>query len=228
MIRSKILLIEDDLGLASTLKDFFEDNGLTVLHAPSGEIGLEVYTNESPDLIILDIILPEKNGFEVIDEIRKNDMTTPIIMITGSELDDASHIRGYDSGATNYVLKPVSPSVLLAQIRAKLIPKTPHTQSKKIYRLGNLIAELDKQSLITKDCTVKLRERDATVLEMLLDNKNNVVLRSSLLQLIWNTDSPTNNNMLDGIITRLRKALVPFDNIQIINQYGSGFILQVD
>ena len=116
----KILIVEDDLILGSTLKDYFEDNYFKVIHVALGKEAIDVYKNEKPSIVLLDVKLPDISGFEVIEEIRKTDTLTHVIMITGTECDIDSQVNGYHYGALNYLQKPVIPQVLLAQINTQI------------------------------------------------------------------------------------------------------------
>ena len=127
----KILIVEDNLILGSTLKDYFEDNYFDVIHVASGKEALYIYKNEKPSIVLLDVKLPDISGFEVIEEIHKTDTLTPVIMMTGTEYDVDSQVNGYHNGATNYLRKSVIPQVILAQINTLLNP--PNT---KLFNLG--------------------------------------------------------------------------------------------
>lgn len=117
----KILLVEDDVVLATVLKEFFmTDELFAVSHAADGEEAISLYNEEHPHLIVLDVVLPKKSGFEVIAEIRAKDYLIPILMMTGTELEPKSIIKGYELGAFNYIMKPVLPQALLAQIKTLL------------------------------------------------------------------------------------------------------------
>ena len=115
-MKNRILLVEDDRALGETLKDFFEANGLSVAWAQDGNAALKLFNSFNPKLILLDVILPGKDGFDVITEIHKTNTTVPIIFMTGTQFDASDQIKGYKLGAVNYLRKPVLPQVVLAQI----------------------------------------------------------------------------------------------------------------
>ena len=124
---TRVLLVEDDLGLATALKDFFEDNGFYVIHTDDGGKAIGLFQKELPDIVVLDIILPNKTGFDIIEEIREVNIDVPVLLMTGTEVEDEKQIKGYELGAINYMKKPVIPQILLAQIRNLLsIPKDPN------------------------------------------------------------------------------------------------------
>lgn len=142
-MRNKILLIEDDPGLALPLKEYFEDHGLVVCHTATGEKALSLYHQEAPDLILLDIVLPEKSGFEIIAEIRNVDLDIPIIMMTGTVFDPESEIKGYQYGALNYMHKPVLPQAVLALIQQIL--RTP--KDLRQFQFGKFQIQIQSQSV---------------------------------------------------------------------------------
>lgn len=222
-MQNKILIVEDDTILANTLKDYFEDNGLKVYHADNGNTALNLYNKKQPRLVLLDIVLPGKDGFEVISEIRKINLDIPVILMTGSELDANSQIKGYQLGTLNYMTKPILPQALLALIK-NLLTLSPEV---KFYKLNKYCIRIQSQSLKINNNKIQMREKDAILLAFLLDRVNQIVPRKLILQQIWLDDNPEKNNMLDGTILRLRRFLHPYEDIQIKTIYGSGYLLEV-
>lgn len=222
-MQNKILIVEDDTILANTLKDYFEDNGLKVYHADNGNTALNLYNKKQPHLVLLDIVLPGKDGFEVISEIRKINLDIPVILMTGSELDANSQIKGYQLGTLNYMTKPILPQALLALIK-NLLTLSPEV---KFYKLNKYCIRIQSQSLKINNNKIQMREKDAILLAFLLDRVNQIVPRKLILQQIWLDDNPEKNNMLDGTILRLRGFLRPYEDIQIKTIYGSGYLLEV-
>lgn len=220
-MRNKILIIEDDKKLAITLKDFFEENALRVWHTISGEEGLALYYKENPDLIILDVVLPDKSGFDVIAEIRDKDITTPIIMMTGTEFDEDNQIRGYDRGADNYMQKPVYPQVLLAQIKNILSLPDDLLQ----YKIGGMKIRLHAQYIEFDGKSHQLREKDFKVLNLLFQHKNQVVDRPVILKQIWKDDRAVNSSQLDATMSRIRGIINQYPAIGIKTIYGAGYML---
>ena len=220
-MRNKILLIEDDLGLAIPLKDFFEENGLEVYIATTGEEGLSSYAINKPDLILLDIILPDKNGFDIISTIRDKDLLTPVILMTGTEFTEANQIKAYELRSLNFMPKPIIPQAVLALIQYILtLPK-----ELKKYRIGSCVIQVHSQSVIINTRKYNIREKDSTLLLFLLKRKNQIVTRENLLKQIWLDDHPKNNNRLDGAILRLRHLFEDHRDIKIKSIYGAGYTL---
>lgn len=219
----KILLVEDDLALASVLRDYFvEAEPFDVLHAEDGEAAISLYAEEHPHLILLDITLPKKNGFEVITEIRAKDSFIPILLMTGSELNPESIIKGYDSGAVNYIMKPVLPKALLAQIKS-LLHLSYGTES---YTVGDYHIIIESQQVKINEASVLLREKDIQVLSMLLKSLGRIVPRQLILKKIWQNDDYSRNNSLDSSVSRIRKAFLPFPGIILEPVYAAGYLLR--
>lgn len=222
-MRNKILLIEDDTGLAIPLSDYFRDHGLEVFHAGTAGEGLALYLEKSPDLVVLDVVLPDNDGFQVMTNIRERDLSVPIILMTGTEYSQERQIRGYASGAINFMQKPVIPQAMLELIRHILsLP-----EDLKQYTLGETVIRVHAQVVEIAGEKHQVREKDAHVLEILLSRKNQVVPRATLLKQIWLDDHPDKNNLLDGAVLRIRNMVNRYPHICIKTVYGSGYMLQV-
>lgn len=220
---NEILIVEDDLLLGDTLKDFFECNGLSVHWTKDGEAGLKYYTENHPDLILLDVILPGINGLEVIAEIRKTNTIIPIILMTGTEFDEKSQIKGYQLGAVNYLKKPILPQVILAQILNLIQPTTVNK-----YSFKNLEISINNQLLSINNVEIQLREKEEQLLVFFLNNCNRIQSRNDILFCLWKENLPNRNNQLDSLISRLKKTLKPFHEISIKKIYGMGYGLFVE
>jgi DNA-binding response OmpR family regulator len=223
-MKKKLLLVDDDCVLSKVLGDFFKEQGFIVLFAEDGGMALKIFSREMPDLVLLDIDLPVKNGFEVIEDIRKEDVLTPIILMTGSLVDEQSKIRGYELGAIQYLEKPVSPAVLLAQIRFRFNPPVKEA----MLRVGSKVFLLRNQTLCVEGTELHLREREALILEALFETPNQLVLRKKLQTLIWGNNSVKNNKMIDNLVHHLKKMLEGFPELEIRNLYSRGYTLRVE
>lgn len=219
----KILIIEDDVVLAETLGDFFELNGLKVFRAATGQQGIKAFAAEKPNLVLLDVMLPDISGFEVIAKINTLNSSTPVIFMTGSEFDTESQIKAYKLRALNYIPKPVIPAVLLAMIQ-RLIPQDCALEK----TILNYQICLRKQQVSINNFEILLREKDAELLRYLVENHGRLVSRIDLMEYLWQELSSKRNNQLDGAIARLKKSIEPFDGIQIKTIYGAGYLFQVD
>ncbi len=216
-----ILIIEDDKNLGETLKDYFEYKGYKAYWSENAEYGLELFKKHSPDLIVLDVILPDKNGLEVIEEIRKTNTIIPVILMTGTELETKSQIKAYNHGAANYYKKPVNPEILMAQIEALLsIP------GEKSFVIGKNRIVLDSQRLLLNDNEYQLREKDALVLDCLLSNESRLLSRHEIIKTVWpDYHYKDVDNMLDSAISRLKKLLSGQDELTISSIYGKGYTI---
>ena len=221
-MKNSILLVEDDDVLGETLKDFFEANELSVAWAQDGNTGLKLFKSFNPQLILLDVILPGKDGFEVIAEIRKTNTTIPIILMTGTQFDASDQIKGFNLGAVSYLKKPVLPQVVLAQIN-QLLSRI----STRRFKLGNLDITVDDQLVIVNDTEIILRDKESKLLLVLLNSQQEVISRNEILQFVWGDNCFRLNNILDSTISRLKKSLIVIPSIKIVNVYGNGYKLIV-
>jgi len=219
--QQKIFLIEDDFGLADPLKFFFEGNGFSVIHTGDGAFAIPLYEKENPDIILLDIELPNKNGYEIISEIRKKDVVTPVIFITGTELTDESITKGYALGAFNYFRKPIIPQMLLELIKNLL----QVSNGAKKYSLAGYEIILHSQHLQINNNTLILREKEAAILKLLLEKMKTPVKREDIIERVWKGLPFSLDNTLDVSVSRLKKALSSFPHIRIKSIYGVGYML---
>ena len=221
-MKCTILLVEDDELLGQTLKDFFEYNDFSVLWAQDGNKAIEMYEESSPAIILLDVVVPNKNGIEIATEIRKSNRIVPIIFMTGTALSEKDHIDGYNLRAVNYLEKPVVPQIVLAQIKSLLEPPLIVRE----YNLKNITVKIDNQLLTIDNKEFKLRCKEIEVLDLLLDNVNRVIKRKEIMSAVWKHNSPRLNNLLDTAISNIKKVVEQFPNIEIRTIYGSGYILE--
>ena len=220
MIIYKILIVDDDIPFALPLKDYFEEEGFKVTHVISGEEAVEVYARERPSIVLLDVKLPGIDGFETLKKIREIDNSIFVIMMTGTEYDTDSQVKGYSLWAVNYIQKPVIPQVLLAQINNLLNP--PET---KRYIIGRYNITIQNNELSINDEIYTLGEKDIQVMSILLQKQNAIIPRKELLLSIWKDDDPRLNNRLDSSISNIKKVLNKYPDIKIKNIYSEGYCL---
>lgn len=222
-MKKKLLLVDDDRTLSNILRHFFKENGFYVVYAYDGASALTLFEKEVPDVVLLDLDLPVKNGFEVMEEIRQNDYITPIILMTGSWLDETYRIRGYELGAIQFLEKPVSPVVLLAQIHSILNPPVVE----RILHVGEIVFRLRNQVLMVDEKEIRFREREALILAVLFEKHGRIVSRNKLLTLIWGYDDLRNSKTLDNLIYQLKKKLEEYPELNIHSHYSKGYMLEV-
>lgn len=220
-MKDVILLVEDDVLLGQTLKDFFEYNDFTVLWAQDGNRAIELFEETPPAIILLDVVVPYKNGLEIATEIRESNRIVPIIFMTGTALAEKDHIAGYHLHAVNYLEKPIVPQIVLAQIRSLLQPIAI-----KEYDLNNVTIKIDNLMLTINNKEFKLREKEIEVFSHLLDNVNSVVTRYEILSAVWKHNTPRLNNPLDTAISNIKKVLQHFPEMKIRTIYGIGYRLE--
>ncbi len=223
----KILIVEDEKKIADTLKMGLTENGFLVQVAYDGRIGLQISRSQHFDLAILDINLPEMNGFSLCQSIRHNHPDTFIIMLTSmSSLDNK--IEGYNAGADDYIIKPFEFRELLLKIRAAL-----KRTSGQALPVGNILRAADLEiNLDTKDVhragkRIRLTAKEFQLLEYLMRNKNRVVSRADLAINVWDVDFNTNTNVIDVYISYVRNKIdKEFEQKLIQTQIGMGYVLK--
>lgn len=218
----KILLAEDEPSLGQIIKESLETRNFEVLLCENGEIAYETYKKELPLLLVLDVMMPKKDGFTLAKEIRNENPDIPIIFLTAkSQTEDVVH--GFNLGGNDYLKKPFSMEELIVRINA-LLKRNKEEENENI-SLGKYTFNLKKQILQFDESTEKLTHREANLLYYLIKNKNQVLERSFILKKLWGEDDFFNARSMDVFITKLRKKLKSDPSIQIINVRGFGYKL---
>ena len=218
----KILLAEDEPSLGQIIKESLETRNFEVLLCADGEIAYQTYKSEQPLLLVLDVMMPKKDGFTLAKEIRAEDPEIPIIFLTAkSQTEDV--VEGFNLGGNDYLKKPFSMEELIVRINA-LLKRNKESLTDNI-SVGNYTFNLKKQTLLINDVSQNLTHREANLLYYLLKNKNQVLERSFILKKLWGDDDFFNARSMDVFITKLRKKLKDDASIQIINVRGFGYKL---
>jgi len=221
-MRKKILIIEDDKDIIQLLKHYLEKEGFVVKEAIDGFLGLEKTKLDKFDLIILDIMLPEMDGFEVCKELRADPKTAsiPIIMLT-SKAEETDKIVGLELGADDYVTKPFSPKELVARIKAIFRRAERKSEKERVYHYGKLFLDVSKHEVIFDNKSIELTSKEFGLLESLLRSKGRVLSRDYLMDEVWGHDYYGGMRTVDVHIRRLREK-IPFlsKNIQTIKNMG--------
>ena len=226
MSKIKVLLAEDEASLGMIVKESLETRDFEVFHAENGEEALTIYQKENPDILVLDVMMPIKDGFTLAKEIRSQNNTIPIIFLTAkSQVSDV--VEGFEHGGNDYLKKPFSMEELIVRIKALLnrIKVTPNTEA---IQIGAYAFNLTKQTLTLGNHTEQLTHREAQLLFYLFDKKNEVLDRSFILNKLWGNDDFFNARSMDVFISKLRKKLKEDTNIQIVNIRGFGYKLICD
>lgn len=222
----KILLAEDEAALGQIIKESLETRDFEVLLCNDGEKALAAYKSESPELLVLDVMMPKKDGFTLAKEIREVDDTIPIIFLTAkSQTQDV--VEGFTIGGNDYLKKPFSMEELIVRIH-NLLNRTQVQKTTDILKIGDYTFDFPKQKLNYKtERSIQLTHREAHLLFHLIKNQNSVLDRSLILNKLWGTDDFFSARSMDVFITKLRKKLKQDDRIQILNVRGFGYKLTV-
>lgn len=220
----RILLIEDDMNLVWAVKSRMEQDGYIIDNESSGQAGLDRAETTSYNLIILDIMLPELNGFEVCRQIRNKGILTPILILTARS-QEGDKVLGLDSGADDYLSKPFSYPELFARVRA-LIRRTYLNPSSEI-KIGDLCIDTTKKTVNYRNNPISLTLKEYCILEYLAYNKNGVVTKSMLEERIWGDDNHIYSNVIEVLISRLRSKLNASDKEALIKTVRNlGYIIR--
>lgn len=221
--KTKIILAEDEPALAQIIKESLETRNFEVILCKNGEEAFDAYTKEKPELLVLDVMMPKKDGFTLAKEIRKLDKKTPIVFLTAkSQTQDV--VDGFQLGGNDYLKKPFSMEELIVRIHSLLGRIQPEKNEEDIV-IGSYLFNLTKQTLNHSGNMLFLTHREASLLHLLVENKNDILDRSLVLKKIWGDDDFFNGRSMDVFITKLRKKLSLDPNIQIINVRSQGYKL---
>ena len=223
----KILIIEDEPKVASFIKRGLEENGYEADIAFDGRAGISKAVAEEHDLLILDINLPEANGFEVCRKVREKKIV-PILMLTAmGTLEDK--VVGLDAGADDYLLKPFEFNELLARIRALTRRNKVYREDPKIYRLADLEVNLDTKRVMRGANRIELTAKEFHLLEYLLKNQGKVVSRAEIAEHVWNVSFDTGTNTIDVYINYLRKKIDKDFSPKLIHTLvGLGYVMKTE
>ena len=217
-----IFLVEDDLSFGSVLKSYLEINDFTVQWVDDGKYALEIFRKGVYDLCILDVMLPNVDGFTIASGIRDINNDVPIIFLTARKL-KGDVLRGYGLGADDYITKPFDTDILLAKIKA-IVGRSSYSRSKgDLMKVGIFEFNRKLRTLKTGDEVKKLSPKEAQLLELLAGMPNNLLSREVALKTIWGSDDYFTARSMDVYITKLRKYLSGDPSIEIKNIHGSGF-----
>lgn len=217
----RILLVDDDLRNSMLLKRFIEAEGYEVIYANNGRVGLEMYRETHPDLILLDINMPELDGFEMARIIRRNDKRVIIFFLT-DRTDKVDRLHGFSLKGNDYIPKPFYPEELIARIDERFESITVSQDIE--YRLGDTVFRPNLSSLTYRDETHSLSVRQTEILQMLAENLGKPVERDTILKRIWGDASYANSLALNVQITYIRRLLAD-PRLTITSIKKKGYIL---
>ena len=219
----KVLLAEDDRDFGNILSQYVTISGFDVILAKNGNEAWELFTMEKPDICVLDVMMPEMDGFTLGEKIKKESPDLPIIFLTAKSLKE-DIVRGLKIGADDYITKPFDPEVLI--LRINNILKRAYSTSNDEFKISNTILKFNTLELLCGDSKEKLTLKEAQLLKFFIINKNKILAREDILTEIWGEDDYFLGRSMDVFISRLRKYISEDKNIDIRTVRGTGFILE--
>jgi two-component system, OmpR family, response regulator len=233
-MKAKILLVEDDINLGDVLRDYLELQDYEVVRAMDGMEGLARFKMQAFDLLILDVMLPRKDGFTLAGEIRELNQLVPVIFLTArGQLED--RVAGFKAGCDDYITKPFSSEELELRIDA-ILRRCRQMESgsqaavldkQGTYALGNYTFDSANHELRIADKRIGLTTKEVELLRVLYSHKNQLITREKTLKAVWGSDNYFIGRSMDVFITKLRKYLKDDPDISIVNVHGTGFRLEV-
>lgn len=224
MSKTKVFYVEDELFLARIVKESLESRGFEVVMESDGAKAIDLFKKTQPDICVLDVMLSNKDGFDIADEIREINEDVPIIFLTAkTQTEDV--VKGFSLGGNDYVRKPFSMEELIARMQNLLRlradePKKTNTESVKI---GKYNFQINRQVLSNGSEDRKLSFRESELLKLLYESRDKVIDRKNILNLLWGNDSFFNSRNLDVYITKLRSYLKDDPSLEIITVKGIGY-----
>ena len=224
MSKTKVFYVEDELFLARIVKESLESRDFDVIMESDGGKALDLFKKSQPDICVLDIMLPGKDGFEIADEIREINENIPIIFLTAkTQTEDV--IKGFNLGGNDYIRKPFSMEELIVRIQNLL--RLRQNGAKKVntesVRIGKYNFQINRQVLSNDKEQRKLSFKESELLRLLFEGRDRVIDRKDILNLLWGNDSFFNSRNLDVYITKLRSYLRDDPSLEIITIKGIGY-----
>jgi DNA-binding response OmpR family regulator len=221
----RILIIEDEVKVVDFLRMGLDEAGYEVEAAFDGQMGYRLATSRPFDLIILDVVLPIMNGFDVCRKIREKDVAIPILMLTALGTTD-DKLDGFDAGADDYLVKPFEFMELLARIKALSKRSSAGYMAGNSMKVADLELDLNKKSAQRGNTTIELTAKEYSLLEFLMRNKGRVVSRSEIAEKVWEITFDTGTNIVDVYINLLRKKIDrDFEQKLIQTRIGLGYTI---
>ncbi len=220
----KVLIVDDEPDILAGLEDALAHEGYEVMMAHNGKEGLTLAIETAPDLIILDVMMPGMDGYQVLSALRKRGVGIPVIMLTASS-GEADKVRGLDTGADDYVTKPFSRRELLARIKA--VRRRHAGEKEKIHQFtfGGIKVDFDRQTVTRKGQTVELSSYESELLRMLVMRRGEAVSRQAILTQVWGYEFPPDTRTIDNHVVRLRQKIEndPHHPRHILTAHGVGY-----
>lgn len=219
----KVLIAEDDRDFGNILTQYVTISGFDVTLGRDGKEAWELFNKEHPDLCVLDVMMPEMDGFTLAEKIKETQPDIPVIFLTAKSLKE-DIVRGLKIGADDYITKPFDPEVLI--LRINNILKRAYSSSNDEYKISETILNYNTLELTCGNTKEKLTLKEAQLLKYFIINKNKILAREDILTEIWGEDDYFLGRSMDVFISRLRKYINEDKNIDIRTVRGTGFILE--
>ncbi|WP_314585594.1 response regulator transcription factor [Paenibacillus terrigena] len=230
-MRQRILIVDDDEKIISMLRRGLAFEGYEVMTASNGEQGLNKMMESDPDLVILDVMMPKVDGWEVCRRIREAGSSVPVLMLTAKD-DIKDRVKGLDNGADDYLVKPFALEELLARVRALLRRKSSETEVESVSRqvaYEDLVLDLDMRQVIRDGHTIELTTKEFELLHLFMLNPKRVLTRDTIMEKIWGYDFSGESNVLEVYVAMLRQKTEEFGGKRIIlTVRGAGYVLRGD
>lgn len=220
----KILIAEDDLDLGSVLKEYLHIKGYDVVHALNGNLAYTAFVEEQPDICVLDVMMPELDGFSLAEKIQKENADMPFVFLTAKNMKE-DKLRGLGMGAADYITKPFDPEELI--MRLENIMKRYQPAEENLVCLSQTVLNNDKLELNCCGEVLQLTVKEAELIAYLFANKNKIVSREDLLQEVWGEVDFFVGRSMDVFISRIRKYLSADTAVTLRTVRGRGFVLEV-
>lgn len=227
MDKHKILVIDDDKNICDLLALYLEDEGFTLYFAHDGSMGLDMIKKNPIDLVLLDVMLPSINGWEVLKMIRKTSQVA-VIMITAKDMVE-DKLQGFDLGANDYIVKPFDPREVIARVKARLKDYPEENKnSKKILKYKDLVIDMNRYEVLLSGQALALKPKEIQLIYFLMNNQNIVFSRDKLLERVWDYDFIGDTRTVDVHIKNLREKIIAAGApIKIKTVWGVGYKLEV-
>ncbi|AZV58809.1 response regulator transcription factor [Clostridium sp. AWRP] len=221
----KILIVDDDENICEVIKMYVESAGYETKVVNDGKTAETMFLEYKPDLVLLDIMLPNIDGIDVLKWIRK-EYETPVIMLTAKG-ETFDKVLGLELGADDYIVKPFEAKEMLARIKAVLRRYSVDNENKEVLKFNQLTIDINSYTVVYKDDEIKMPPKEFELLHYLASNKNRVFTREQLLCEVWGYDYPGDSRTVDVHVKRLREKLQGGTNWQIETVWGVGYKFEV-
>ncbi len=227
-MRHKITVIDDDEKITSMLKRSLTFEGYDVVTAPDGQEGLKRILEHEPEVIVLDVMMPRLDGWEVCRRIRDGGISTPVLMLTAKD-DISDRVKGLDLGADDYLVKPFALEELLARVRALLRRKGPESADQKTNRIQyeDIILDLDTREVFRSGHRIELTTKEFDLLHLFMMNPRRVLSRDVIMEKVWGYDYSGESNVMEVYIALLRQKTEEHGGKRLIQTVrGAGYVLR--